>query len=311
MSVNKAKNTSTIITCAHIINTANTTCKVQLENGKTYDAKVVGYDNRTDIGVITVGTADLTPAEFGDSSVLKVGEPVYAIGNPGGTQFYGSFTSGVISAIDRPTASGQSGYTMECIQHDAAINPGNSGGALINSYGQVIGINSSKIASEEYEGMGFAVPIKVAKKVVDDILANGYVQNRAKLGITYVPASQNSTYQVIAKSNKLPDGAVVIESIASDSALNGTKAKRGDIILAVNGKDLKTPTQLTKVIEDSHPGDKIRLTIGTVGDDYKVSKYEVTVALIEDRGNTQQPQESESSSRYSYSDPFSRYFGGN
>ena len=164
MSVDEKSGYSYVVTCAHIVDTANTTLKIQLEDGTQYNATLVGYDNRTDIGVIQVKTTKLEAAEFGDSTVLKVGEPVYAIGNPG-TAFYGSVTSGIISAIDRPTSSNESGYTMECIQHDAAINPGNSGGALINSYGQVIGINSSKIASEEFEGMGFAVPINVAKSV--------------------------------------------------------------------------------------------------------------------------------------------------
>ncbi|MBQ2692782.1 MAG: trypsin-like peptidase domain-containing protein, partial [Clostridia bacterium] len=203
MSVDEKAGYSYVVTCAHIVDTANTTLKVQLEDGTQYNANLVGYDNRTDIGVLQVKTKKLEAAEFGDSTVLKVGEPVYAIGNPGGTAFYGSVTSGIISAIDRPTSSNESGYTMECIQHDAAINPGNSGGALINSYGQVIGINSSKIASEEFEGMGFAVPINVAKNVVDDILKSGYVTGRAKLGIRYVPVSENSTYAQIAKQNKL------------------------------------------------------------------------------------------------------------
>ena len=208
MSVDEKAGYSYVVTCAHIVDTANTTLKVQLEDGTQYNANLVGYDNRTDIGVLQVKTTKLEAAEFGDSTVLKVGEPVYAIGNPGGTAFYGSVTSGIISAIDRPTSSNESGYTMECIQHDAAINPGNSGGALINSYGQVIGINSSKIASEEFEGMGFAVPINVAKSVVDDILKSGYVTGRAKLGIRYVPVSENSTYAQIAKTNKLPSGSI-------------------------------------------------------------------------------------------------------
>ncbi|MBP5271800.1 MAG: trypsin-like peptidase domain-containing protein, partial [Clostridia bacterium] len=219
MSVDEDAGYSYVITCAHIVDTPNTILKIQQEDGTQYNATLLGYDNRTDIGVLQVKTTKLEAAEFGDSTVLKVGEPVYAIGNPGGTAFYGSVTKGIISAIDRPTSSNETGYTMECIQHDAAINPGNSGGALINCYGQVIGINSSKIASEQYEGMGFAVPINVAKGVVDDILKSGYVTGRAKLGIRYVPVSDNSTYAQIAKKNKLPSGSIVIAAINEDSAL--------------------------------------------------------------------------------------------
>lgn len=288
MSVDEDKGRSYIVTCAHMINSPGTSVKVQLEDGTSYDATVVGYDNRTDIGVISVKTTKLTPAEFGDSSVLKVGEPVYAIGNPGGTQFYGSVTAGIISAIDRPTSSSESGYTMECIQHDAAINPGNSGGALVNSYGQVIGINSSKIASEDYEGMGFAVPISVAKKSTDSIMKHGYVTGRAKLGIQYMPCSENEQYAQVAKVNKLPNGAVVIAKINSDSAFAGTNVQAGDIITAVNGKDLKTSSSLLEAVEKGKPGDKMKLTVGRVDRNYKVTTFEVTVTLKEDRGNSSQ-----------------------
>ena len=289
-----------------MINTAGTTISVQTEDGKNYDAAVVGYDNRTDIGVISIRTTSMTPAEFGDSSVLQVGEPVYAIGNPGGTQFYGSMTSGIISAIDRPTSSSESGYTMECIQHDAAINPGNSGGALVNSYGQVIGINSSKIASEDFEGMGFAVPISVAKSSVDSIMKKGYVSGRAKLGIQYVACEDVQNYAIIVKKNNLPSGSLVIAKISSDSAFAGTQVKSGDIIAAVNGKDLKKSTDLSKAVQNAKPGDKMTLTVVRVGNGGKAAKFQVTVTLREDRSNEPQQQESSSDS----SNPFGQYGGG-
>ena len=304
MSVDEKSGYSYVVTCAHIVDTANTTLKIQLEDGTQYNATLVGYDNRTDIGVIQIKTTKLEAAEFGDSTVLKVGEPVYAIGNPGGTAFYGSVTSGIISAIDRPTSSNESGYTMECIQHDAAINPGNSGGALINSYGQVIGINSSKIASEEFEGMGFAVPINVAKSVVDDILKSGYVTGRAKLGIRYVPISENSTYAQIAKQNKLPSGSIVIAAINDDSALTGTQAVAGDIITAVNGEDLEKSGDLLKAVEDADPGDVLTLSIAHVEDDYSISTFTVKATLLEDKGNTaESTTQSESTTRF-YFNPF-------
>lgn len=302
MSVDEKSGYSYVVTCAHIVDTANTTLKIQLEDETQYNATLVGYDNRTDIGVIRVKGTDFEAAEFGDSTVLKVGEPVYAIGNPGGTAFYGSVTSGIISAIDRPTSSNESGYTMECIQHDAAINPGNSGGALVNSYGQVIGINSSKIASEEYEGMGFAVPINVAKSVVDDIIKSGYVTGRAKLGIRYVPVTDNSSYAQIAKQNKLPSGSIVIASINSDSALAGTEAAQGDIITAVNGKDLEKSSDLLAAVEKADPGDTLTLTIAHVEEDRSVTTFEVKATLLEDKGETNLAQE-ESTTRYSFN-PF-------
>lgn len=302
MSVDEDAGYTYVITCAHIVDTANTTLKIQTEDGTQYSADLIGYDNRTDIGVLRVKGTKFEPAEFGDSTVLKVGEPVYAIGNPGGTAFYGSFTSGIISAIDRPTSSNESGYTMECIQHDAAINPGNSGGALINSFGQVIGINSSKIASEEYEGMGFAVPINVAKTVVDDIIKSGYVTGRAKLGIRYVSVSDNATYAQVAKKNKLPSGSIVIAAINEDSALANTNAVAGDIITAVDGKDLEKAGDLLAAVEKADPGDTLTLTIAHVESDYSVNTFKVKATLIEDKGSTETHQE-ESTTRFSFN-PF-------
>lgn len=304
MSVDEKTGYSYVVTCAHIVDSANTTLKVQLEDGTQYNATLLGYDNRTDIGVLRVKTTKLEAAEFGDSTVLKVGEPVYAIGNPGGTAFYGSVTSGIISAIDRPTSSNESGYTMECIQHDAAINPGNSGGALINSYGQVIGINSSKIASEEFEGMGFAVPINVAKSVVDDIMKSGYVTGRAKLGIRYVPVSENATYAQIAKQNKLPSGSIVIAAISEDSALAGTEAVAGDIITAVNNKDLEKSGDLLTAVEKADPGDTLTLSIAHVEEDYSITTFKVKATLLEDKGSTaEETTQSQSTTRF-YFNPF-------
>ena len=303
MSVDEKTGYSYVVTCAHIVDTANTTLKVQTEDGTQYSAALEGYDNRTDIGVLRVRTTKLEPAEFGDSTVLKVGEPVYAIGNPGGTAFYGSVTSGIISAIDRPTSSNESDYTMECIQHDAAINPGNSGGALINCYGQVIGINSSKIASEQYEGMGFAVPINVAKTVVDDILKSGYVTGRAKLGIRYVPVSENATYAQVAKQNKLPSGSIVIAAIDDNSALAGTQAVAGDIITEVNGKELEKSGDLLTAVEKADPGDVLTLTIAHVESDYTVTTFKVKATLQEDKGGTSAETTTQSSSPFSFN-PF-------
>lgn len=284
MGVDDSGKNTYIITCAHIVNTAGVSVKVQLEDETEYNATVVGYDTRTDVAVIKVAKTGFTAAEFGDSSALQVGEPVYAVGNPGGTAFYGSFTGGFVSAIDRPTSSSSNGYTMECIQHDAAINPGNSGGALVNSFGQVIGINSSKIASEEYEGMGFAIPMSVVKDVVDDLISTGYVEDRAKLGISYVAASSNQTYSYIVKINDLPAGSIVVAEIDKESSLAKTDLAAGDLIIAVDGKDLTSTDSLIKIIEKGKIGDEHTFTIARVNRDYSIEKFEVKGVLIEDKG---------------------------
>lgn len=287
MGLDKSEEYTYFVTCAHIIDTSGTTVKIELQDKTQYDADIVGYDTRTDIGVLRVKAKGFTAAEFGDSTVLKVGEPIYAIGNPGGTAFYGSFTGGYVSAIDRPTSANDRGYTMECIQHDAAINPGNSGGALVNSFGQVVGINSSKIANEQYEGMGFAIPISVAKEIVDDIISNGYVANRARLGISYLPATQNTTYSMVVKANKLPAGSIIIATIDKESSFAGTEVKTGDIIYSVNGKDMTDDSALLKVIEKASAGDTLTLGIARVKDDYSVEKFDVKVKLIEDKGSAE------------------------
>ncbi|MBQ8575011.1 MAG: serine protease [Clostridia bacterium] len=283
-----------ILTCAHVISEAGSdgyTITVQDSEGNTYDGIMVGYDVKTDIGVIKIAKTGLTSAEFGDSSSLRKGQKVYAIGNPGGMEFFGSFTDGMISSIDRPISS-ESGYEMNCIQHTTPINSGNSGGALLNEFGQVIGINSSKIVSTGYEGMAFAIPISDAKPIIDDIIANGYVTNRPKLGITYTQAMQYQQFAMIIKMKDLPAGSLIIASIASDSSLANTDAEVYDLIVAVNGEKLDTADVLLDKIENGNVGDKLTLTLCRIVDDnYSIEEFEVTATLVEDNGTGTETQE--------------------
>lgn len=281
MGYNEDKTSAYIITCAHVINVRKPRIIVQTDNGTQYDAYVVGVDEKTDIGLLRVRTTDLQPAEFANTDELEVGATVYAIGNPGGTHFFGSFTDGIVSAIARPIDS-PVGYEVACIQHSAAINPGNSGGALINQYGQVIGINSSKIASTEFEGMGFAVPTNTVKEVVDELIKNGYVSNRPVLGVKFVPATQNQTYSIVVKANNLPAGSVIIEDIMAGSDLFNTEVKEGDMIVAVDGRDLDTYDVLLETIENGKIGDKLTLKICRVDANYNISTFNVDVKLVED-----------------------------
>lgn len=273
-----------ILTAAHVIDeVANGKIRVVLEDNTEYDGTVVGYDARTDIGVLKITpTGTLNVAEFGDSNALKVGEQVIAIGNPGGLQFFGSFSDGKVSAIDRPVNS-SIGYTMKCIQHTAAISPGNSGGMLVNMYGQVIGVNSSKIAQTDYEGIGFAVPISSAKQIIDDIIEYGYVKDRAKLGISYNRINANYQYYMAAYSYGMPTGSIVIESISDDSDIKNYDVRQYDFITAINGKELQDGSELTEFIESAKPGDKIKLTISRITNG-TIKTFDVTCALIEDKG---------------------------
>ena len=278
-----------VITCAHVVSGSGLTVKIQLNDGEQYSADIVGIDNKTDIAVLLMNKTGLKAAEFGSAKDLKVGQTVYAIGNPGGTDFFGSFTSGIVSAIARPVNS-PVGYEMNCIQHDAAINPGNSGGALVNEYGQVIGINSSKIAAEEYEGMGFAVPSETVKEIADEIIAHGYVTDRAKLGITYATVSQYQAYGMVVQIKGYPAGSIIINTIASDSSLANTKAQAGDLIIKVNGEDLTTPDVLLDLIQNGHVGDKLKLTLVRISSNYETTEFEVEATLVEDRGTEEEEE---------------------
>ncbi len=292
-----------IITCAHVIDASKPKILVQTEDGTQYDAVVVGSDAKTDIGLIRISATGLKAAEFADSDALDVGDYVYAIGNPGGTQFFGSFTNGMVSAIGRPVDS-PVGYEVACIQHTAAINPGNSGGALVNEYGQVVGINSSKIASTEYEGMGFAVPSTTVKEIVDELIAHGKVTNRPVLGITYYPATYSQTHSIIVKANNLPSSSIIIQEIMVGSDLANKGVKSGDMIIAVNGKDMDSDDVLLDIIENGKVGDELTLTICRVDSNYNISTFEVTAKLVEDSSTSSATQQEEENTANPFPFPF-------
>ncbi|MBE6751650.1 MAG: PDZ domain-containing protein [Ruminococcaceae bacterium] len=277
-----------IITCAHVIAGTGMNVQVQFYDSKEYDAQIVGVDNKTDIGVIRVKKTGFKAATFGDSDSLKVGAPVYAIGNPAGTEFFGSFTNGMVSALDRPIATTENGfYDLPCIQHSAAINPGNSGGALVNEFGQIVGINSSKIAATDYEGMGFAVPAEKVLEIYNELIEHGYVTNRPMLGIQYYAVSNDSTYSALAWKNNLPYGSIVIASIATNSSLNETNIKVGDIVTAVNGKKLDDTDILLEAIENAKVGDKLTLTVVRLDNSGAVANtFDEEITLVEDKGDT-------------------------
>lgn len=297
-----------IVTCAHVVNYDGVAVSVLMADGTEYPADVVGMDTRTDIAVVRIEAAGLTKAEFADSDDVVVGQYVYAVGNPGGSEFFGSVSNGIISAIDRPVSS-STGYEMECMQHTAAINPGNSGGALVNGEGKLIGINSMKIASTEYEGMGFAVPSNVVIEVFNSIIENGYVAGRAKLGISYAtPSNYSQTYAMYVQMRGLPSGTIVIADISSDSDLASKDVKVGDMITKVNGKEMNDSGMLSEMIEDMSVGDTLTLTIVRVNtENWSQTEFNVTVSLVEDRGTAAQSTESDDSS--SSQNPYGNYGG--
>lgn len=216
-------------------------------DGKVYeDAKVIGADESTDLAVIKVDADKLSPAEFGDSSKLTMGARVITLGNAGGLHW--SASQGIVSGLARDVYD-DTGYSIKCLQTDAAINPGNSGGPLINNQGQVVGINSAKIAAEGYEGLGFSIPINEAKKIIDDLTKYGYVRGRVELGIEGYSVS-NSAYK-----------GFVISKIADTSSLKGTQARVGDLITAVDGVKIDGYGLLRSEMAKHKAGDTVTLSL--------------------------------------------------
>ena len=271
-----------IVTNSHVIgDSSKYEVSVITSDGKTYDAKVVGFDVRSDLAVLKVDATDLPECELGDSSQLVLGDYVVAIGNPGGRQFAGSVTLGIVSGVDRiiDTENTESTSAMRYIQTDAAINPGNSGGALVNMYGQVIGINTSKIAADGYEGMGFAIPSTKVKEIVTDLISYGYVEGRVKLGITCVTIS--SAYE----SQGIPAGLQIYD-ISSDSDMNG-KVQKYDIITHCDGKRITDLSQLQDIMFEKKAGETIKLTIYRPATTMNNSEtFDIDVKLIKDTGST-------------------------
>ncbi len=242
-----------IITNNHVIDGASSV-KVSLNTGSEYDAKVIGADSKTDLAVIKIQPNEaLTVAELGDSSKVEVGEKAVAIGNPLGMSFFGSVTQGIISATNRTITV--ENRTMTVIQTDAAINEGNSGGALVNGYGQVIGINSVKIASSSVEGMGFAIPISTAKPIIQDLIKYGYVKGRPVIGIT----SRDVT-DYMAKRQGWPTGVQVMAA-QTGSGAEIAGLEQGDIITKADGKAVKTTDELNKIKDSHKPGETMSLEI--------------------------------------------------
>ena len=265
-----------IVTNAHVINNSTSGYKIKITktDNTSYLAVVVGCDTRTDIAVLRCEEAsNWKAATFADSDGLKIGQNVVVIGNPGGSSYSDSLTSGIISALNRSL----SGFACTYIQTDAAINPGNSGGPLANLNGQVVGITTVKVAATDYEGMGFAIPSKKVKEIANSIIKNGYVEGRVKLGITCteLPSTLAKEYDI--------KGGIVVNSVKDDSPLKNSKVKRDDIITAIDGKSVTSYGELYTLLDTYKPGDTVELTVAR-HDDSKTDEFTVTVTLTADNG---------------------------
>ncbi|MGM9936763.1 MAG: S1C family serine protease [Candidatus Ornithomonoglobus sp.] len=250
-----------IVTNQHVIDGA-TEVEVVLNTGNSYTAEIIGQDTKTDLAVLKIEPSDedkLTAATLGDSTTVQVGELAVAIGNPMGMEFSGSVTAGIISAVNRTMTIDNRTYNL--LQTDAAINAGNSGGALINQYGEVIGINSVKLSTTGVEGMGFAIAISEAKPIINDLMASGYVTGRPLVGIGITETRYG----------------LFISSIQEGSGAEAAGLKVNDMILEVDGEKVSSTSEVNEIRDKKKPGDTMVFKVLRDGE-----TTEISVKLTED-----------------------------
>ena len=243
-----------IVTNYHVVRDADE-LEVRLMDGSDYEAEVIGTDPAADLAVIKIDAEDLPALLFGDASKIRVGQFVLAFGSPLSEYLGNTVTSGIISAIKRRGLSFGAPFEY-FIQTDAAINPGNSGGPLVNLRGEIVGINTA-IATRTggYQGIGFAIPADIAQNVVEQLIEKGKV-SRGYLGVRYRPITES-----LARALKVSPGAAEVVSVEEDSPADKAGLKEGDIIVAVDGKTLKTADDLAILIANRKPGEKVTLEI--------------------------------------------------
>jgi len=245
-----------IVTNHHVVEGAEN-LQVSLADGRVFEAVVIGQDEQSDLAVMKVEARGLPQATTGDSGTLLVGELAVAIGSPLGSTFANSVTAGVISALNREVSfAGTSGseITLNLIQTDAAINPGNSGGALVNARGELIGINSAKIAAAEVEGMGFAIPINTALPIVAELIDRGYVA-RAYIGVFNLYDMEE--FEEVRE----PKTGVYVGGVAEGGPAQEAGLQADDVIVAIGPHPVENYRGLKRVLELYRPGDEVEITV--------------------------------------------------
>ena len=248
-----------ILSNEHVTGSKYSKCYITLENGRNYDGTVMWSDSDLDLSIVKINAKDLKYVELGNSDNTKVGETVYAIGNPIGFEFRRTVTSGIISAKNRTIKleeENKQSYMTDLIQTDATINPGNSGGPLIYPNGEVIGINTVKISSAE--GIGFAIPINIVKPIIESYKQTGDFQE-ATIGIY---AYDKEVIPYLNKTNNIDfDKGIYIAQITKNGSADNTGLKEGDIITKIDDTELNTMNDLRKYIYTKKPGDTVALSV--------------------------------------------------
>lgn len=246
-----------IVTNKHVAGNKYSNCYVTLENGKVYNGNVVWADDDLDLAIVKINVKSLSYMSLGDSNNVKVGQSVYAIGNPIGYEFQRTVTSGIISGVNRTIKleeNNKSVYMENLIQTDATINPGNSGGPLINANGEMIGINSVKITSAE--GIGFAIPINVIKPIIEKFIS----ENKFEEGYIGIFAYDKEVIPYLDSSIEFDNGIYVVD-ISIDGPAKNSGLKVGDIITKIDNQEINRMSELRNYIYTKSPGDTVTLTI--------------------------------------------------
>ena len=261
-----------IVTNAHVVEDARS-ITVLLTGGESHTARLVGSDTISDLAVLRIEVQGLTPAQFGNSAALQVGDSVAAIGDPLGVEFRGTMTNGIVSAINRDVSTG--GRTLTLIQTNAALNSGNSGGPLINCYGQVVGINTMKIGvftdSSGVEGIGFAIPSTTVRDITNQLITQGYVSGRPSMGLTGQTVSTFDQYYF-----RLPAG-LYIDSVEAGSPAEALGIESGDVLIRVNDVRIYDAEDLETVLYNFDAGDTVDIVIARDGEYYQ-AELELTEA---------------------------------
>ncbi len=272
-----------IVTNAHVVDgdPEKTRLMVILHDDTMYSAELVGSDPKSDIAVIKIAASGLSPAQFCDSDNVSVGEEVVAIGSPAG--LYGSVTKGIVSGVERKIQVSDEMRQVDCIQVDAAINHGNSGGALLNMWGQVIGITSSKLNSALYDSIGFAITTNEAKPIIEQLIENGMITGGVKVGITFRGISPLQT-----EMYEYPCSGLLIVEVDENSDISNTDLMPGDYITHINGMEVYDLPTVDDALEDAKPGDTAKATVARISSDGKLVEktFEISFILGEDTSAT-------------------------
>lgn len=274
-----------LVTNSHVV-TEGDSYSVTLHDGKKYDGKLMGHDAKSDIAVMKIEAQGLQPAVLGDSDEVQLGEEVCALGNP--ARLSGSISSGIVSGLNRQIQAQDNAFVMECIQTDAAISSGNSGGALVNRYGQVIGITSSKYTSNmmmgvSYEGLGFAITINAALPIITELIEKGYISGRVRIGIQFYEADIAAQMEEVTVPEEFGGSGILVMEIAEDSDLAQTTFKPNDWMLKMNGKPVSDYDSVLEAIQGCVAGDKIHAHCAHVDEKGEVTYYEIDFTLMEDK----------------------------